>query len=164
MSKIVLSGFALGRGTRTNAEREKHPTDKQHKAKALSRWENEGGAKAKETERRGPKRMSARGKCKRKPKQIAKQLVSIVREALMNDNPTAIEPAFQLANSGRYASVIHILRALKAEGYSKDQVAGPSLHKQSKGLFAAHKDHTKPESTQKCEKRFHNTGSQFTSK
>ena len=29
--------------------REKHPTDEQQKAKALSRWENEGGAKAKET-------------------------------------------------------------------------------------------------------------------
>jgi hypothetical protein len=27
--------------------REKHATDEQQKAKALSRWENEGGAKAK---------------------------------------------------------------------------------------------------------------------
>jgi hypothetical protein len=53
----------------------------------------------------------------------------------MNDSPTAIERAFQLANSGRYASVVHIQRALKAEGYSRDQVAGPSLHKQLKGLI-----------------------------
>ena len=34
-------------------KREKRSTDAQHKAKALSRWENEGGAKAKETKRRG---------------------------------------------------------------------------------------------------------------
>jgi len=33
-------------------KREKRSTDAQHKAKALSRWENEGGAKAKVTERR----------------------------------------------------------------------------------------------------------------
>jgi hypothetical protein len=55
---------------------------------------------------------------------------------LMNDSPTAIERAFQLANTGQYASVVHIQRALKAEGYSRDQVAGgPSLRKQLKGLI-----------------------------
>jgi hypothetical protein len=53
----------------------------------------------------------------------------------MNDNPTAIERAFQLAKSGRYASVGHIQKALAAEGYSKNQMAGPSLLKQLKGLI-----------------------------
>jgi hypothetical protein len=53
----------------------------------------------------------------------------------MNETPTAIERAFQLANTGRYGSLAHIQRTLTAEGYSRDQVAGPSLHKQLKGLI-----------------------------
>jgi len=53
----------------------------------------------------------------------------------MNDNPTAIERAFQLAKSGRYASLDHIQKALKAEGYSRNEAAGPSLNKQLKGLI-----------------------------
>jgi hypothetical protein len=48
-------------------DREKRPTDEQQKAKALSRWENEGGAKAKKTKPRGPSpgRRSATGEVDR---------------------------------------------------------------------------------------------------
>ena len=47
-----MSGFALSHeGLARMPKREKHPTDDQQKAKALSRWENEGGAEAKRTKR-----------------------------------------------------------------------------------------------------------------
>jgi hypothetical protein len=56
-------------------KREKRPTDEQQKAKALSRWENEGGAKAKETKRRGPNAIVDRdgGSTNVSRHQIAKQ-------------------------------------------------------------------------------------------
>jgi hypothetical protein len=51
-SKIDLSGFVLSHvGFVRMPKRKTHPTDDQQKAKALSRWENEGGAKAKRTKR-----------------------------------------------------------------------------------------------------------------
>lgn len=101
--------------------REKHPTDEQQKAKALSRWENEGGAKAKSTRR--PRSLNAAPRSA--TGEVDRHQRSIGSAVPMNDNPTAIERAFQLANTGRYASVVHIQRALTAEGYSKDQVEGP---------------------------------------
>jgi hypothetical protein len=53
----------------------------------------------------------------------------------MRDKPRAIERAFQLAKSGRYASVQHILKTLETEGYLRDQTDGKSLHKQLKGFI-----------------------------
>ena len=43
---------------------------------------------------------------------------------------TAIERAFQLARSGQAASVTEIIVSLKREGYSIDQIQGPSLRRQ----------------------------------
>ena len=48
---------------------------------------------------------------------------------------TAIERAFQLAQSGRAASVTEIIVSLKREGYSIDQIQGPSLRRQLAGLI-----------------------------
>ncbi|MHA6298528.1 hypothetical protein [Devosia sp. CAU 1758] len=43
---------------------------------------------------------------------------------------TALERAFALANSGRFHSVTDIRSALKAEGYSLEQITGGALLKQ----------------------------------
>ena len=48
----------------------------------------------------------------------------------MNQNTTALERAFQLAESGMCGSVDEIRKKLLREGYSQDQVTGPSLHRQ----------------------------------
>lgn len=45
-------------------------------------------------------------------------------------NMTALERAFALANSGRFTSVSDIKSALKAEGYSLEQITGGALLKQ----------------------------------
>jgi hypothetical protein len=58
----------------------------------------------------------------------------------MNKRPTAIERAFQLAKSGRYASTGHLRKALETEGYSKWQVDGPSLLKQLRELIQGSRD------------------------
>jgi hypothetical protein len=49
--------------------------------------------------------------------------------------PTAIERAFELARSGNVPTVAAILTVLKREGYSNDQIAGRSLHRQLKVLI-----------------------------
>lgn len=49
----------------------------------------------------------------------------------------AVERAFQLANSGRYASISAIKKRLSAEGYPIDQIFGRSLLKQLNALIQA---------------------------
>jgi hypothetical protein len=53
----------------------------------------------------------------------------------MNSKPTAIERAFQLAKSGRYASVANLRKTLEAEGYPKEHFSGPTMRKQLEGLI-----------------------------
>ena len=48
---------------------------------------------------------------------------------------SALERAFQLARSGRYATLDHIKRRLKAEGYSTEQITGGVLSKQLRALI-----------------------------
>jgi hypothetical protein len=48
----------------------------------------------------------------------------------MVERPTALERAFQLADSGAYKTVEQIKRALAAEGYAQSQIIGPSLRRQ----------------------------------
>lgn len=50
-------------------------------------------------------------------------------------DPTALERAFELARSGKYAKVHDIVRQLKAERYSTDQITGRSLVAQLKDLI-----------------------------
>jgi hypothetical protein len=53
----------------------------------------------------------------------------------MDEKPTAIERAFQLARSGRYASVANLKRTLAAEGYVMGLFSGPTMRKQLEGLI-----------------------------
>jgi hypothetical protein len=58
----------------------------------------------------------------------------------MEKSTTAIERAFQLAKSGRLASMQEVQKALKAEGYSTYQLEGRSLHQQLRGLISVARD------------------------
>ena len=48
----------------------------------------------------------------------------------MSSRPTTLERAFTLARSGDYPGVSEIRVQLKAEGYSVQQMEGPSLLRQ----------------------------------
>jgi hypothetical protein len=53
----------------------------------------------------------------------------------MDPNKTAIERAFELAKSGRLASIDELRRALKSEGYFTYHLTGPSLLAQIRKLI-----------------------------
>jgi hypothetical protein len=55
----------------------------------------------------------------------------------MDQHLTALERAFQLAESGRVAGVTDIVSTLKHEGYRIDQVQGPQLLAQLRKLIGA---------------------------
>ncbi len=57
----------------------------------------------------------------------------------MDPNISALERAFSLAKSGKFDTVVGIKRQLQAEGYSANQISGPSLLKQLRGLIEAAK-------------------------
>jgi hypothetical protein len=54
----------------------------------------------------------------------------------MNNHRTSLERAFELASSGSCASVDHVRKRLKAEGYDVGQITGPSLVKQLREMCA----------------------------
>ena len=53
----------------------------------------------------------------------------------MDTIKTALERAFELAKSGKYANVSDIKSALRAERYCIDTVTGASLSKQLRSLI-----------------------------
>jgi hypothetical protein len=53
----------------------------------------------------------------------------------MNDRPTALERAFQLARSGRPKSIDDIKRELAKEHYSSGQISGNAIKKQLLALI-----------------------------
>jgi hypothetical protein len=53
----------------------------------------------------------------------------------MDPTTTALERAFQLAQSGDYVSVPAVKAQLKTEGYSVAQITGPALTKQLVALI-----------------------------
>jgi hypothetical protein len=55
----------------------------------------------------------------------------------MDQNKTALERTFELAQSGRFASFGEIKKAVRGEGYAVDQLTGPQLSKQVRGLIEA---------------------------
>ena len=58
----------------------------------------------------------------------------------MQYQPTTIERAFDLARSGRFASVTSIRKQLRLEGYQdKRQLQGAALYSQLRSLIAAQK-------------------------
>jgi hypothetical protein len=55
----------------------------------------------------------------------------------MNQRMTALERAFQLARSGQVLTVSEIKTSLARDGYSINQLDGPSLRRQLVGLIRA---------------------------
>lgn len=55
----------------------------------------------------------------------------------MTFRPTALERAFQLAQSGEHTGMAGIREALRAEGYSIHQVTGGTLSRQLRALCLA---------------------------
>jgi hypothetical protein len=53
----------------------------------------------------------------------------------MSQNITALERAFQLAESGECDSVPALKKRLQAEGYSTSQIVGRELSRQLRGLI-----------------------------
>jgi hypothetical protein len=54
----------------------------------------------------------------------------------MDQHSSALERAFQLAQSGDFASVQHIKQRLAKEGYATEQINGPRLLAQLRQLIA----------------------------
>ena len=48
----------------------------------------------------------------------------------MDTRKTALQRAFELAQSGKYLNVLEIIHRLKSEKYNAAQVEGPALKKQ----------------------------------
>ena len=64
----------------------------------------------------------------RDPPPLTRVSPSAIRSYMVSDmdeNTTALERAFQLATSGRCASVKDIRVTLAAEGYPREQLTGP---------------------------------------
>jgi hypothetical protein len=55
----------------------------------------------------------------------------------VNDRPTALERAFQLASSGRPNTIADIKKTLHSEGYLTTQIDGQALHRQLRALILA---------------------------
>lgn len=55
----------------------------------------------------------------------------------MRRDKTALERAFDLAQSGQCATIDQIRQKLKAESYDQDVVQGPSLLAQLRAIMAA---------------------------
>lgn len=58
----------------------------------------------------------------------------------MRPNITALERAFELAKTGRYASSSEIKQVLTREGYGTSQIMGPTLMRQLREIIAAHRE------------------------
>ena len=58
----------------------------------------------------------------------------------MDQNKTALERTFELARSGRFASFSEIKKAIRSEGYAVDQLTGPQLSRQVRGLIESAKN------------------------
>ena len=54
----------------------------------------------------------------------------------MDGSKTALERAFELAKSGKVASVTHLRAQIKNEGYTHQQIDGPVLGRQLRNLIA----------------------------
>lgn len=57
----------------------------------------------------------------------------------MNPGTTALERAFELAKSGKFASVSEVKSAVSKEGYSMNQMEGPMLARQLRALIQLHR-------------------------
>jgi hypothetical protein len=55
----------------------------------------------------------------------------------MQQRMTTMERAFHLARSGRFTTLNEIMKSLRPEGYSADQIEGPLLKRQLTNLIEA---------------------------
>ena len=55
----------------------------------------------------------------------------------MHPTNTALERAFDLARSGRYATLTQIIHTLRRDRYDVQQIQGPSLRRQLTALIKA---------------------------
>ncbi len=64
----------------------------------------------------------------------------------MNNRPTVIERAFELARSGTYPNVSQVMQRLKGEGFDSvdSQISGASIRKQLRELCVHAYGPTKP--------------------
>lgn len=53
----------------------------------------------------------------------------------MKPGISAIERAFDLARSGKFSTLAEIKQAIKREGYAADQLQGPMLARQLRGIL-----------------------------
>lgn len=53
----------------------------------------------------------------------------------MDQSKTAVERAFELARSGKFANASEIKRTVSAEGYSAAQIDGPALMRQLRDIL-----------------------------
>ena len=58
----------------------------------------------------------------------------------MDANKTALERAFELAKSGRYATSGDIKQVLNREGYAVSQITGPMLMRQLRKILVASRE------------------------
>ena len=58
----------------------------------------------------------------------------------MDTNQTALERAFELAKSGKFATVSDLRAHLGREGYQANQVEGPALGRQLRQLIRKSRD------------------------
>ncbi len=85
-------------------------------------------------ERRDGSRRRALGRLRRGASQKAKRPAT--RHG-MDPKLTALERAFQLARSGRVATITELLQALRRDRYDTQQVQGPTLRRQLTALIKA---------------------------
>lgn len=57
----------------------------------------------------------------------------------MEPNKTSLERAFELARSGRYRQLFHIVETLRRERYDISQIEGPRLKAQLKAIITEHR-------------------------
>lgn len=62
----------------------------------------------------------------------------------MRQDKTALERTFELARTGKYATVTDLKRAVAAEGYGLAQITGGALAKQLRQIIAAHRGTGQP--------------------
>ena len=67
----------------------------------------------------------------------------------MNDRPTPLERAFELARSGDYGSIPELRAQLSVEGHSTRVVTGATQTKQLREIITASRPPTKPAATLK---------------
>jgi hypothetical protein len=68
---------------------------------------------------------------------ISAEFVCIGDLASAYHRMTAMERAFQLAKSGEVSGLTEIVKALRREGYSANQIEGPALKRQLTNLIKA---------------------------